>query len=141
MNLYSTFRPALEGGTGLSPGHGSMHNGIHGWVGGDMVRMSSPNDPIFFMHHAQIDRIWAIWVRQHPGVANYNDANVSVGQGHGPTDNMWPWDAAASAPGASPFAGPDPAVAAALIPTEAAIDLVTPEEVLETEALGYIYGD
>jgi tyrosinase len=22
---------------------------------------SSPNDPVFFMHHAQLDRIWALW--------------------------------------------------------------------------------
>ena len=141
MSTFSTFRPALEGGAGLSPGNNGMHNGIHGWVSGDMAAMTSPNDPIFFMHHAQIDRIWAIWQRKHPGVANYNDANISVGQGHGPGDNMWPWDAGVSAPGTSPFLGPDPAVAASLIPTEAPIDLVTPEEVLETEALGYIYGD
>ena len=142
-STFSTFRPALEGGVGLSPGNGGMHDGIHGWVSGDMSAMTSPNDPIFFMHHAQIDRIWAIWQRKHPGVANYNDSNLSVGQGHGPSDNMWPWDAGASAPGKKPpfVAGSDPLVAAALIPTEAPIDLVTPEDVLETEALGYIYGD
>ncbi len=140
-NTFSTFRPALEGGAGLSPGNLGMHNGIHGWVSGDMGAMSSPNDPIFFMHHAQIDRIWAIWQRKHPGVANYNDSNISDGQGHGRGDNMWPWDAGESAPGTPPFPGLDPAVAANLIPTQAAIDLVTPEDVLETEALGYIYGD
>ena len=98
-SLYSTFRPALEHGSGLSPGDGRMHDGVHIWMDGDMIRMTSPNDPIFFMHHAQIDRIWSIWQRKHPGVANYNDANTSVGQGHGPSDNMWPWDAGASAPG------------------------------------------
>lgn len=135
MIAFSSFRPALESGSGLSFGHSSMHNGVHGWVSGDMGFMTSPNDPIFFMHHAQIDRLWAIWQRTHPGVANYNNNNVFVGQGHGPSDNMWPWDAGASAPGGT-FAA-----AAALIPTEAPIDLVTPEEVLETEALGYVYGD
>ena len=141
---FSTFRPALEGGNELSPGHGDMHNGVHRWVHGDMFSMSSPNDPIFFMHHAQIDRIWAIWQRKHPGVANYNDAGIKVGQGHGPSDNMWPWDADASAPGALPSAFPpsaDPAVAVALVPTQASIDIVTPKDVLEIEALGYIYGD
>ena len=60
---FSTFRPALEGGRGLNAPHGGMHNGVHRWIGGDMAAMSSPNDPIFFMHHAQIDRIWAIWQR------------------------------------------------------------------------------
>ncbi len=141
MILFSDFRPALEHGVGLVAGNNDMHDGVHGWVSGDMGAMSSPNDPIFFMHHAQIDRIWAMWQRKHPGVANYNDNDISVGQGHGPGDNMWPWDAGASAPGTPPFPGLDPVVAAALIPTEAPIDLVTPEDVLETEALDYIYGD
>ena len=104
-------------------------------------RELGPNDPVFFMHHAQIDRIWAIWQRNHPGVANYNNNNISVGQGHGPNDHMWPWDAGASAPGASPFSGPDPGVAAAHVPTEAANDLVTPANVLDPESLGYVYGD
>ena len=140
-STYSTFRPALERGSGLSPGHGNMHNGVHGWMGGDMGRMTSPNDPIFFMHHAQVDRIWASWQREHSGVASYNDANISVGQGHGPNDNMWPWDAGASAPGTVISTGPDPAVAAALIPTEAIIDLVTPEDALDHRALGYCYDD
>ena len=141
---YSGFRPAVESGRGLNAtDHGGMHNGVHGWVNGDMAAMSSPNDPIFFMHHAQIDRIWAIWQRNHPGVANYNDANVSVGQGHGPRDNMWPWDTGASAPGAKPaqIPGADPAVAVALVSNYADSDLVTPEDVLDTEALGYVYGD
>ena len=28
--------------------------------------MISPNDPIFWMHHAQIDRIWAVWQPINP---------------------------------------------------------------------------
>jgi len=137
-NTFSRFRPALENGAGLSSNHRAMHNGIHVWIGGDMMQMTSPNDPIFFMHHAQIDRIWDIWQRQHPGGANYNDANISVGNGHGLTDNMWPWDGGASTTG-STGSNPDPAVAAALVPTEANNDLVTPEDVLDTEILGYLY--
>lgn len=42
--------------------------GVHGsghWVGGGPSQMqdfhSSPNDPMFFLHHAMVDRIWAIW--------------------------------------------------------------------------------
>lgn len=46
------------------------HNYIHGYVGGDM---SDPNlaayDPIFYPHHSNIDRIWAIWQGDH-GVEN-----------------------------------------------------------------------
>lgn len=40
----------------------SGHNMIHGFVGGDMGRLDrSPNDPLFWMHHANIDRIWTVW--------------------------------------------------------------------------------
>ena len=139
MAAFSQFRPALEGGTDLPAGHNGMHNGVHGWVGGDMGAMTSPNDPIFFMHHAQVDRIWSIWQRKHAGVANYNDSNQFVGQGHGPDDHMWPWDAGASSPGASGSPGRNPAVAIGLVPTEAPIDLVRPADVLDTRALGYLY--
>ncbi|MFV2064736.1 MAG: tyrosinase family protein [Chloroflexota bacterium] len=31
----------------------------------------SPNDPIFFLHHANVDRIWASWQVANPGPDNY----------------------------------------------------------------------
>ena len=44
------------------------HNLIHGFVGGDMGQLDrSPNDPIFWMHHANIDRIWTLWSDKHGG--------------------------------------------------------------------------
>ena len=44
------------------------HNRGHGWIGGDMANpMISPNDPIFWMHHAQIDRIWSEWQKRNHG--------------------------------------------------------------------------
>lgn len=47
-------------------GEWSGHNLIHGFVGGDMGRLDrSPNDPIFWMHHANIDRIWTLWQEKH----------------------------------------------------------------------------
>lgn len=130
---FSELRPALESGAGLTNDPRNMHNGVHGWIGGDMMAMTSPNDPIFFMHHAQIDRLWAIWQQTHPGIGDYNNDGIFVGQGHGPTDNMWPWDAGASTPGAG-FAAE-----LALTPTEADNDLATPTEVIDIEALGYLY--
>jgi hypothetical protein len=42
------------------------HNFIHRWVGGDMVTGGSPYDPIFWLHHCNLDRLWAEWVRKHP---------------------------------------------------------------------------
>ena len=31
-----------------------------------MGRMVSPAEPLFWMHHAEIDRIWASWQTDHP---------------------------------------------------------------------------
>jgi Common central domain of tyrosinase. len=38
-----------------------MHNQVHLWVGGDMLVGTSPNDPVFFLHHCNVDRLWAEW--------------------------------------------------------------------------------
>ena len=37
------------------------HNMVHNNIGGWMPSAASPRDPIFFMHHCNIDRIWAVW--------------------------------------------------------------------------------
>lgn len=37
------------------------HNNVHGIVGGLMNSGRSALDPIFMMHHCNIDRIWAVW--------------------------------------------------------------------------------
>jgi tyrosinase len=37
------------------------HNMVHNSIGGWMPSALSPRDPIFFMHHCNIDRIWAVW--------------------------------------------------------------------------------
>ncbi|KAK7931176.1 hypothetical protein PG985_001888 [Apiospora marii] len=54
---YADFRYELEGGP---------HGAIHSAVGGDMSPATSPNDPIFFLHHAQIDRLWTQWQQEKP---------------------------------------------------------------------------
>lgn len=37
------------------------HNNVHNNIGGFMPNSNSPRDPIFMMHHSNIDRIWASW--------------------------------------------------------------------------------
>ncbi len=44
----------------------SPHNLTHVYVGGDMNSMMSPLDPIFYLHHANIDRIWTEWCLENP---------------------------------------------------------------------------
>jgi tyrosinase len=43
-----------------------IHNNVHRAVGGQdgggtMAGPNSPADPVFFLHHANIDRLWAQW--------------------------------------------------------------------------------
>jgi hypothetical protein len=87
---YPAFQNALESGTGLSS-FNQMHNGLHGWIGGP-GQMSfpsvSPFDPIFYLHHCNIDRLWAMW--QADGHAS--DYPVSGGDSqHHRNDIMYPW--------------------------------------------------
>lgn len=59
-------------GTAPSPGPGSVERGshiaVHAWVGEnttgaeDMGNFySTARDPIFFSHHANVDRLWTVW--------------------------------------------------------------------------------
>ncbi|KAM0806551.1 putative Tyrosinase copper-binding domain-containing protein [Seiridium cardinale] len=40
---------------------GLPHAQIHSVVFGDMGPATSPNEPLFFLHHANVDRVWAKW--------------------------------------------------------------------------------
>lgn len=61
------FGRARNVGVGAGPGYSgsaewSGHNMIHGFVGGQMGMLNrAPNDPLFWMHHCNIDRIWSHW--------------------------------------------------------------------------------
>jgi tyrosinase len=44
----------------------NIHDRIHGWTGGHMATIQfSAYDPIFWAHHCNIDRFWAIWQTTH----------------------------------------------------------------------------
>jgi tyrosinase len=38
------------------------HNPVHNIIGNVMADMNSPTDPIFWLHHANVDRLWVAWV-------------------------------------------------------------------------------
>jgi tyrosinase len=82
---YLNFRPSLEV---------NIHNPVHSWIGGSAVKMSSPNDPAFFLLHCNVDRLWAMWQARHPGEPFYQ----SDGPGHGLNDPLVPWAEEASPP-------------------------------------------
>jgi tyrosinase len=60
---YTTFTLALEG---AQPYGG--HNLVHMWVNGTMSNVpTAPADPLFWMLHAEVDRLWSIWQQSHAG--------------------------------------------------------------------------
>jgi tyrosinase len=57
---FLTFQQRLES---------DVHNNTHRAVGGTMGLSTSPADPVFWLHHAFIDKCWADWQRAHPTAA------------------------------------------------------------------------
>jgi hypothetical protein len=46
------------------------HDNVHGVIGGFMGQFLSPVDPIFFLHHANLDRLWDVWTRRQNSLGN-----------------------------------------------------------------------
>jgi hypothetical protein len=59
---FETFCGKLPEGAGMVEGYG--HNHIHQLIGGGMRHpRTSANDPMFWLHHSNVDRVWATWHR------------------------------------------------------------------------------
>lgn len=43
------------------------HNPVHDLIGNWMADLQSPTDPIFWLHHANVDRLWVAWVNAGGG--------------------------------------------------------------------------
>ncbi|KAK6814605.1 Tyrosinase ustQ [Aspergillus parasiticus] len=43
-----------------------LHNPLHQGVNGDFLAMTAANDPLFYVHHAQLDRLWWRWQQENP---------------------------------------------------------------------------
>ena len=79
---YSTFR-TIEG----------PHGGAHVWVGGNVGNAAiAPGDPVFWLIHANVDRLWAEWTVNHTGDPGWVQYQPTTG---GPTGAALP-----TAPGA-----------------------------------------
>lgn len=91
---YAGFQNTTETGGGVTVS--AMHNGMHSWWGGG-GHMSSASvsafDPIFYLHHANIDRLWAMW--QADGHAGDYPAAGGSPQ-HNRNDLMYPWTGGAA---------------------------------------------
>ncbi len=88
LDLRSFFPANGRAGFGVSNVQGTgkgrieqpPHDGVHVLIGGDDGLMSDPRtaaqDPIFWLHHCNVDRLWEVWLRKGGGRAN-------------PTTNQW----------------------------------------------------
>lgn len=95
------FRNRLEGwvtqrGDGRVGTPGSqLHNRVHLWIGGNMAPMTSPNDPVFFLHHCFVDKVWADWqaVQQaeNPEAVPHYAPEREGPPGHNLEDQLRPW--------------------------------------------------
>ncbi|CCF17084.1 tyrosinase [Brevibacillus laterosporus GI-9] len=83
-----------------------LHNRVHLWVGGrwiengqmkfgSMVHMTSPNDPIFFLHHCFVDKVWADWqnrqMQNNPDASPHYAPEKEGPLGHNIDDKLKPW--------------------------------------------------
>ncbi|WP_432217921.1 tyrosinase family protein [Pseudomonas kribbensis] len=95
------FRNKLEGwitqmgDSSVTTAGSQMHNRVHLWISGHMYHMVSPADPVFFLHHCFIDKLWAEWQAQkkldepqwEPHYAPINGGPP----GHNYNDQLRPW--------------------------------------------------
>jgi tyrosinase len=76
------FRNRLEGwwmDPDPAPG---LHNRVHVWVGGDMSPGTSPNDPVFYLNHCNVDRVWEAWLTKYGRTYLPDQTSPDAPEGH-----------------------------------------------------------
>jgi tyrosinase len=76
---------------------GNPHGFAHTSFGGMLSSIpTAARDPLFFLLHANVDRLWAKWQRQFirfdPSLAASFDGAQHNRVGHNLSDTMWPWN-------------------------------------------------
>ncbi|MBV9833259.1 MAG: tyrosinase family protein [Alphaproteobacteria bacterium] len=86
-NQFRTFR-RMEGDP-----HGLAHTSFGGFI---QDPRTAAKDPLFFLLHCNVDRLWAKWQRQNgrfdPAAATSFDERPTSDPGHKLDDTMWPWN-------------------------------------------------
>jgi tyrosinase len=85
----TSFRNVLEGW--VAPG---FHNSVHVLIGGNMMTpQRAVNDPVFWLHHANVDRIWGKWQELYPYDFHHMPFGNEAADGHNAFDTMTPFTA------------------------------------------------
>jgi tyrosinase len=76
---------------------GNPHGSAHTSFGGSISSISTAaKDPLFFLLHSNVDRLWAKWQRQfarfNPATAASFFGSPNNRIGHNLPDTMWPWN-------------------------------------------------
>ena len=82
---------------------GNPHGTAHTSFGGSISSIpTAARDPLFFLLHCNVDRLWAKWQRQNgrfnPALAASFDNSGGNPIGHNLPDTMWPWNGITGAP-------------------------------------------
>jgi tyrosinase len=82
---------------------GDPHGFAHTSFGGSISSIpTAARDPLFFLLHGNVDRLWAKWQRQFgrfdPAQAASFDNDGGNRIGHNLNDTMWPWNGITGAP-------------------------------------------
>jgi tyrosinase len=127
------------------------HNSGHNFIGGHMSGANSPNDPLFWLHHSNCDRLWANWQEMRlttvqnstypdhwPPASEASPFDGKVAPlGHRINDAMWPWVGTTQGYDVNMDAAIKP-----MLPNFSNVPPVTVNQVLNTQtidAVGYRY--
>jgi tyrosinase len=94
-----------------------FHSGAHNGVGGWLASAASPSDPLFFLLHANVDRVWAHWQAKYDRFDPNDEQSYSsqgAYPGSGPDrgehargvyagDEMWPWRSSGQTGAGDPY--------------------------------------
>jgi tyrosinase len=69
-----------------------LHNRVHNHVGGHMGTREAPNDPVFWLHHCNIDRLWWRW-QELRGIDTYQPRTGTTSGVIDNTETMRPFAA------------------------------------------------
>ena len=67
-----------------------IHGSVHVRTGGDMDSVpTAAYDPLFYLHHANCDRLWAGWQAAHPGALPAEEASLELQPFNRPFTTQW----------------------------------------------------